>query len=108
MARPSKVWHPQRILGNTELHQALKQLSPTSYVLHMVHLRIVYTQARYFTRLTCLAPIRSPITMEISTIIICGASPITLISRSALFFEPRDHHLDPVRYLHLGQICLLH
>ena len=59
------VWYPQRILGNTALHQALKQLSPASYILHVVHPREVTPELHQaMLSLTELADSRRPLMMS--------------------------------------------
>ena len=58
------VWYPQRIIGNTALHQALKKLSPSSYILHVVHPREVTTELHQaMLALTELADSRRPLMM---------------------------------------------
>ena len=58
------VWYPQRITGNIALHQALKKLSPSSYILHVVHPREVTTELRQaMLALTELADSRRPLMM---------------------------------------------
>lgn len=59
------VWYPQRILGNTALHQALKKLSPASYILHVVHPREVTPELHQaMLALTDLADSRRPLMMS--------------------------------------------
>ena len=58
------VWYPQRILGNRALHQALKKLSPSSYILHVVHPREVTPELHdAMLALTELADHRRPLMM---------------------------------------------
>ena len=59
------VWYPQRILGNTALHQALKKLSPASYILHVVHPREVTPELhQVMLALTELSDSRRPLMMS--------------------------------------------
>lgn len=58
------VWYPQRILDNTSLHKALKKLSPSSYILHVVHPREVTPELlEAMLALTELADTRRPLMM---------------------------------------------
>ena len=59
------VWYPRRILGNTSLHQALKKLSPASYILHVVHPREVTPELHQaMLALTELSDCRRPLIMS--------------------------------------------
>ncbi len=58
------IWYPHRILGNTALHQALKKLSPSSYILHVVHPREVTPELHAaMLALTELSDTRRPLMM---------------------------------------------
>lgn len=56
------VWNPGRILGNQPLQNALRELAPSSYILHVVHPREVTTALLdALARLDQLATTRRPL-----------------------------------------------
>ncbi|HTV48647.1 MAG TPA: radical SAM protein [Phycisphaerae bacterium] len=58
------VWHPHRILRSQALQEALRKLSPSSYILHVVHPREVTPELhQVLLCLTEIAAVRRPLMM---------------------------------------------
>jgi L-lysine 2,3-aminomutase len=95
------VWYPQRILNSRPLQDALRRLSPSSYILHVVHPREVTPELHQVMRcLTELVTIRRPLMMTQHPLFRGINNDASLLTRMYDLLDAGDVIVKPYYLIH--------